>query len=211
MLFKLNLHEVKGLFESQLYLKNPNATDLAAARIQATILDGIGCIANGQSVHWSTSGYSTTTTSQITSAESNITNYNDGPLNNNTPNDDNEGTNKKKKLSPAAAMTEASLLLQKATMLEQDIFKAMLDLQREEAALSKGQQMEELKLNVEERHSTAHLLQKMVERLCPEDDPMDRYAARKWKLNEMRGIISEELYAIKIEQLKDKFKKAAEM
>jgi 3-phenylpropionate/cinnamic acid dioxygenase small subunit len=62
-------------------------------------------------------------------------------------------------------MAEASLLSQKAAMLEQDNFKAILDLQREEAALSKVQKMEESKLNMEERRSTAHLLQKMVERL----------------------------------------------
>ena len=49
-LFKLSLHEVKGLFESQVYLKNPNAADVAAARIQAAILDGIGCVAKGQPV-----------------------------------------------------------------------------------------------------------------------------------------------------------------
>ena len=49
-LFKLSLHEVKGLFESQLYLKNPNATDLATARLQAAVLDAIGCVANGQAL-----------------------------------------------------------------------------------------------------------------------------------------------------------------
>jgi hypothetical protein len=54
-------------------------------------------------------------------------------------------------------MAEASLLSQKAAMLEQDNFKAILDLQREEAALSKVQKMEESKLNMEERRSTAHL------------------------------------------------------
>jgi hypothetical protein len=32
----------------------------------------------------------------------------------------------------------------------------------------------------------------MVERLCPEEDPTDRYAARKRKLDEMRGVIGEE-------------------
>lgn len=76
----------------------------------------------------------------------------------------------------------------------------MLNLQREEAALSK-----------EERRSTTHLLQKMIERLCPEEDPTDRFAARKRKLDEMRGIIGEELYTIKVEQLQDEFKRAAAM
>jgi hypothetical protein len=120
MLFKLNLHEVKGLFESQLYLKNPNATDLATARIQAAVLDAIGCVANGQPAHQSTFGYSTISTSQLTSAESSISNNNDDLLNNNTPDDNNKDADKKKKVSPAAAMAEASLLSQKAAILEQD-------------------------------------------------------------------------------------------
>ena len=39
VLFKQCLHEVKALYDSQLYLKNPNATDVAAARLQAQVLD----------------------------------------------------------------------------------------------------------------------------------------------------------------------------
>jgi hypothetical protein len=35
LLFKHCLHEVKALFESQVYLKNPNVTEAAAARLQA--------------------------------------------------------------------------------------------------------------------------------------------------------------------------------
>ncbi len=58
----------------------------------------------------------------------------------------------------------------------------MLDLQREEAGGA---------------HSTAHMLQNMVEQLCPEEDPTDWYAARKQKLDDMHGIIGEELYALK--------------
>lgn len=102
-LFKLSLHEVKGLFESQLYLKNPNATDLATARLQAAVLDAIGCVANGQPVRQSTFGYSTTSTCQITSAESSISNKHDDLSNNNTPDDNNKDADKKKKVSPAAA------------------------------------------------------------------------------------------------------------
>ena len=57
-------------------------------------------------------------------------------------------------------MAEASLLSQKASMLEQDNFKVMLDLQWEEAGGARA-------------HFTAHMLQNMVERLCPEEDPAD--------------------------------------
>jgi len=108
-------------------------------------------------------------------------------------------------------MVEASLLLPKAAMLEQNNCKAMLDLQREEAAVTNEQQTAELKLIMEEHHSTAYLLQKMVERLCPEEDLTDQYAARKWKLDDMHGVIGEELYAVKVEQLKEEFKKGAAM
>ncbi len=40
-MFKRSLHEGKALFEALLYLKNPNATEAAAARQQAILLDGI--------------------------------------------------------------------------------------------------------------------------------------------------------------------------
>jgi hypothetical protein len=210
-LFKLSLHEVKGLFESQVYLKNPNAADVAAAWIQAAILDGIGCVTNGQPAPRCASDNSTRATSRNTSTNSSITNNNDPSPTNNTPDDYNKDNEKKKKISPAAAMAEASLMSQKAAMLEQDNFKAMLDLQREEAALTKETQMAEMQLNVEEQRSTTKLFQQMVERLCPEEDPTDCYPARKRKLDEMRGVIGEELYANKMEQLKEEFKRATAM
>jgi hypothetical protein len=147
-LFKLSLHEVKGLFESQVCLKNPNAADVAAARIQAAILDGIVCIANGQPVPRCASDNSTRATSRNTSANSSITNNNEQSPTNNTPDDNNKDNEKKKIISPAAAIAEASLMSQKAAMLEQDNFKAMLDLQREEAALTEETRMAEMQLNV---------------------------------------------------------------
>ncbi len=36
---------------------------------------------------------------------------------------------------------------------------------------------------------------------------MDHYAAWKWKLDELRSVLGGELYGIKLEQLKDEFKK----
>jgi hypothetical protein len=49
MLFKRCLHEVKALFESQGYLKNPQAPESIASRQQTMILDGIARIANSKS------------------------------------------------------------------------------------------------------------------------------------------------------------------
>jgi hypothetical protein len=39
MLLKRSLHEVKALLESQAYLKNPAAADIAAACHQAVVLE----------------------------------------------------------------------------------------------------------------------------------------------------------------------------
>jgi hypothetical protein len=41
MLFKQCLHEVTAMFESQLYLKNPQAPGSIASRQQSMILDGM--------------------------------------------------------------------------------------------------------------------------------------------------------------------------
>jgi hypothetical protein len=48
ILFKRSLHDVKALLESQAYLKNPAAAEIAAARQQSVILDGIAKVLNGQ-------------------------------------------------------------------------------------------------------------------------------------------------------------------
>ena len=113
-------------------------------------------------------------------------------------------------------MAEASLLSQKAALLEQDNFKTMLTLQKEESqsqaqesTLERDQHLKELQLNHEERKSTTMLLQKMVERLCPEEDPTERFGTRKQKLDELRAVLGEELYATKLNQLKEEFVKRA--
>jgi hypothetical protein len=59
-LFKCSLHEVKALYDSKQYLKNPNATEAAAARLQAQVLDGIARVANGQPVNSSSESSLTT-------------------------------------------------------------------------------------------------------------------------------------------------------
>ena len=71
------------------------------------------------------------------------------------------------------------MLSQKAAMQEAENFKAMLELQKEELLLRKEdsklvreERVLERQLNFEERNNTAKMLQKMVERLCPEEDPV---------------------------------------
>jgi hypothetical protein len=69
VLFKRCLHEVKALYDSQLYLKNPNATDVAAARLQAQVLDNIARVANGRQANCD----ATASTATNSSAGSSIT------------------------------------------------------------------------------------------------------------------------------------------
>jgi hypothetical protein len=121
-LFKRSLYEVKALYDSQQYLKNPNATEAAAARLQAQVLDGIARVANGQPVNSSSKSSLTTEPAA------------------------NNDTNQKKKTSPAVAIAEALLLSQKAAVQEQETFKAILDLQKQENQLKK----KEVKHNIEE-------------------------------------------------------------
>jgi len=104
------------LFESQVYLKNPNVAEAAAACLQAQVLDGIGCITNGQSARCD----STAATMPNTSPDSSLTNdYNSRK---NTPNSNTSDDEKKKRASLAIAMAEASLLSQKAALQEQKNF-----------------------------------------------------------------------------------------
>jgi hypothetical protein len=58
--------KLRLLFDSQVYLKNPNAPESLASRQQSMILDGIARVANGQSV----SGNSSSATATNTSVES---------------------------------------------------------------------------------------------------------------------------------------------
>ena len=104
-------------------------------------------------------------------------------------------------------MAHASLFSQQAALKEAGNFEALIALQKEELSLRKdnGKQM------CEERKSTRLVLQKFVERLCPDADPTDRFASRKRKLEELRDVLGEELYELKLQQLKEEFMKAAAM
>jgi hypothetical protein len=108
---------------------------------------------------------------------------------------------------------------------EQANFKAMLELQHEEnevrknemklsneeAKLARDERVQAMQLNYEECSATTKLLQKMVERLCPEEDPADCFVARKRKLDELRASLGKDLYVLKLEQLKEEFKKTLAM
>ncbi len=61
---------MKALFESQVYLKNPQAPENADAKQKSIILDSINHVVNGQSVH---SRQSTSTTTSNTSINSDST------------------------------------------------------------------------------------------------------------------------------------------
>jgi hypothetical protein len=55
------------------------------------------------------------------------------------------------------------------------------------------------------------LLKKVVERLCPEENPKECFVTRKQKLDELCVVLDEELYATKLNQLKEEFMKTADM
>ena len=47
-----------------------------------------------------------------------------------------------------------------------------------------------------------------MEKLCPDQDPTDRFASRKCKLDELRDVLGDELYQTKLQQLNEEFLKA---
>jgi hypothetical protein len=94
--------------------------------------------------------------------------------------------------------------------LEAKNFQAIVDLQCEEMKLRETRQCDELEmqkadaaLQHDERKQTTVVLQKIIDRLCPELDPMERYVERKRKLDEMREA--------KLSQLNDAFLKSSAM
>ena len=133
MLFKRSLHEVKALFESQAYLKNPTASEITAARNQAIVLDGIARVLNGRPC---TNGHSSepsisATANSTSSGNSGITNPDEAAASPTSSDDARKGEKKKSK-PPAVAMAEASMMSQEAALLEAKNFEAMIQLQRDE-------------------------------------------------------------------------------
>jgi hypothetical protein len=201
MLFKWCLHEVKALFDSQVYLKNPQAPENATARQQSMILDRINCVVNGQSVHSRQSTSATTSnTSFNSSSTTSTTNNNAGTPSPVAADGSNE---KKKRVSPTVAMAEASLLSQKAAMKEATNFEALISLQQEELSLYKEsgkQELLEKQLGYKEQKTPTLMTQKIVEKLCLEDDPTERFASRKQKLDDLCEVLGEDMYQAKLHQ-----------
>jgi len=210
ILFKRSLHEVKGLLESKSYLSNPNSAAATAARAQAVILDGINDILSG--------GLSTAATNAASTAEiileSNNTNRM-SPLS--VPNHSSTGEESKRK-SPATLMAEASLLSQEAAVKDADNLSKMIKLQeaelklrKDDAVANREERKEELRLQALERTRSTEVLQKIIDKLCPDADPTEKFTARKRKLDECRDTLGEELYHLKLRQLTDEFLKASAM
>jgi hypothetical protein len=208
VLFKQSLHDIHGLFESKCYLKNPQSAEVLAERQQSALLDSINRVTNGERISAAASAAANT------ASEMSVTEINDNnrqsPTFSITTMDD-ESQSKSKRSSPAAQMAEASLRSQRAALREAENFQSLLELQTKEMELSRAERSEEARLNRAERENSAKVLQKVVERLCPEEDPTDKFASRKRKLDELRAVLGEEIYVAKLNQLKEEFLKTAAM
>ena len=82
-------------------------------------------------------------------------------------------------------MAHASLFSQQAALKEAGNFEALIAPQKEELSLRKDNE----KQMYEEWKSTRLVLQKIVERLWPDANPMDRFASRKRKLEELHDVL----------------------
>jgi hypothetical protein len=84
-------------------------------------------------------------------------------------------------------------------------------IRKEDQLHVRTERTEERRLMVEERKQSNLVLQKILEKLCPEDDPTERFVARKRKLDELRDILGDDVYDAKLKQLKAEFLKASAM
>jgi len=84
-------------------------------------------------------------------------------------------------------------------------------MQAEELKANREERITEAKASRFERKTMAKVLQKIVEKLCLEKDPTDKYTARKCKLDQAWAALREALYHMKVQQLKDEFIKKSAM
>ena len=233
ILFKHSLHDLKGLLDSKAYLKNPDSAEAAAARHEAIVLDGIntilagGQIAAARAIQESQNAGSTTNNSANNNTTGNDNNPNTTESNTNNNNNirgsptvslltaDDNSTGKLKR-SPATMMAEASLLSQEAALKEADNLKQMIEVQKEEmqlrkqdAELHREERKIEMNLLKAERENTTKVLSKLVDKLCPDMDPTELFTTRKRKLDEARNALGEDLYNLRLQQLRDEFLKSA--
>jgi hypothetical protein len=82
-----------------------------------------------------------------------------------------------------------------------------MEIKREDAAVSRKQREEEVKMSSLERETHTKVLAKLVERLCPEEDPTKKFLSQKHKLDDSRVFLGQELYQLKLQQLHDEFVK----
>lgn len=221
ILFKRALHEVKGLVDSQLYLKNPRSADVLAQRQQQNLLDSINKVVNGQRINTvgdNEGGNNGSGSDNVIDVEvSGITTRRASPTSNITE------ASANRRQSPAVTMAEATLLSQQAALKEAENYDKLISLQKEELDLKKLEmemrkeaekierdyRLEEMRLMQQERNSNSVALQKLVDKMCPEEDPIDKFTARKRKLDEARIVLGEELYNAKIKQLTEQFKNSS--
>jgi len=86
-----------------------------------------------------------------------------------------------------------------------------LKMRAEELKANREERITEAKASRFERKTMAKVLQKIVEKLCLEKDPTDKYTARKCKLDQAWAALREALYHMKVQQLKDEFIKKSAM
>jgi hypothetical protein len=219
-LFKRALHEVKGLVDSKQYLKNPDSAEAIAERQQSALLNSINRVVNGDPpaqvfVSETTEGNEPLGEAASMAGNAAASIGNGGrmsPTSMSSRGTEDDGRPKLK--SPAGMMAEASLLSQQAALKEASNFAEMLklkqqemEMKKEDAAISRKQREEEMKMSSLERESHTKVLAKLVERLCPEEDPTEKFMSRKRKLDDSRVFLGEELYQIKLQQLRDEFLK----
>ena len=102
-------------------------------------------------------------------------------------------------------MAEASLLSQQTALKEASNIEALIAFQQEKLPLCKDKR----NLGFEEKKMQMLMMQKIVERLCPELDPTEKNASRKRKLDELCDVLGEELYQAKLSQLREEYMKAS--
>ena len=208
-------------------LRNPDSAEATAARQEAIVLEGINVIMSGGEINAADSNNNPV----LTEERNGLRGSEERGVNDNDRNQDRSGlrgspvaslltidddTNSKLRKSPATMMAEASVLSQQAALKEADNLKCMIEVQKEELNLRKHdselqqeEQKAELSLMKAERESSTKLLSKLVDKLCPDVDPTDLYTSRKRKLDEARAALGEELYNLRLTQLRDEFLKSS--
>ena len=84
-------------------------------------------------------------------------------------------------------------------------------MQRKEMKLREARPCDELHMWKADAalQQTTVVLQKIIDKLCPELDPTEWYVERKIKLDEVHGILGGDLYEASLMQLKDEFLKSS--